>query len=373
MTDRYTRRIYLALAEGRDLTSDEETHLAGCAACGAAAERARDFEWALHRDLAEPAVPLPADPGGLPADRPNRTAPALVAVGAAVLVIAVGGGAALVATPEQSPTPMPTPTPAAVAVTAEPSASPTAAPTPRFGPSVAPLVAGTYAHLAVPELSFHDRPGGDPFTDINPGSDVWVIEVVEDWYLVQAQEAMSAEHIFGFVPIAEPAQGGEGEAAFMPTLTEFPDPDCQLDLHAFYVLSLHPQRQLECLGDQPVAIEGYAIERGAERSSPYAGEPAWLAEWPSLEVSSAIGPAVTGISVPIHVPPDLEIDIPTSDREAHEGTLLRVTGHLDDPASTECQRTPIAAPYPAVDDELSELWCRQRFVVDSVEIVDPGS
>jgi hypothetical protein len=367
VTDRYTRRIYLALAEGRDLSSDEEAHLAGCASCGAAADRARDFERALHRDLSERAVPLPADPRGLPDDRRSRTAPALVAAVAVVAVIAVSAGAALVGVPDPSPTPMPTPTPPTVAVTAEPSASPPApSVTPQVEPSVEPLEDGAYAHLAVPELSFHDRPGGDPFTDINPGSDVWVIEVVDDWYLVQAQEAMSAEHIFGWVPIAR----GESVA---PTLTEVPAPDCQLDVNAFYVLSLHPQRRLECLGDQPVTIEGFAIDRRADLMSPYAGEPAWLAQWPRLEVSSAIGPAVTGISVWAHVPPDLEVDIPTSDREAHEGTLLRITGHLDDPASAECQRTPRAAPYPELDDLLSERWCRQRFVVDTVEIIDPES
>jgi len=372
MTDRYTRRIYLALAEGRDLSADEETHLGGCSSCRAVAERARDFERALHRDLTEQAVPLPADPRGLPDEGPSRTAPALVAAVAAIAVLAIGGGAALVATPDPSQTVMPTPPP--VAVTAEPSDSPPLpAVTPEVQASIEPLDAGAYAHLAGPELSFHDRPGGDPFADINPGSDVWVIEVVEDWYLVQAQEAMAAEHIFGFVPIAEPPPGSAGDSASVPTLTEFPNPDCRLDLHAFYVLSLHPQRQLECLGDQAVVIEGYAIERGADLSSPYAGEPAWLAQWPPLEVSSVIGPAANGISVPIHVPPDLEVNIPTSDREGHEGTLLRVTGHLDDPASSDCQRTPLAAPYPVLDAELSERWCRQRFVVDSVEIVDPES
>ena len=366
VSDRYTRRIYLALAEGRDLSSDEEAHLAGCASCGAAAERARDFELALHRDLGDRAVPLPADPRGLPAERPARTAPALVAAAVALVVIVVGGGVALVAMPEPSPTPTPTATPPAVAVTAEPSASPSApAATPQPEPSIEPLVAGAYAHVAVPELSFHDRPAGDPFTDVNPSSDVWVIEVVDDWYLVQAPEELSAEHVFGWVPIA---QGGS-----VPTLTEFAASDCQLDVNAFFVLSLHPQRQLECLGEQRVTIEGYAIDRSGDLRSPYAGEPAWLAQWPQLEVSSAIGPAVTGISVWIHVPPDLELDIPTSDREAHEGTLLRIAGHLDDPASASCVRTRLVEPYPPVNDELSEQWCRQRFVVDSVEIVDPES
>lgn len=362
MTDRYTRRIYLALAEGRDLSSDEEAHVAGCATCDAAAERAREFERALHRDLGDRAVPIPADPRGLAADRPGRMTPAVVAAVAAIAVIAVGGGAALVGVPDPSPTSKPTPAPSAVAVTAEPSSSALAPPvTPRIEPSLEPLAAGAYAHLAVPELSFHDRPGGDPFTAINPGSDVWVIEVVDDWYLVQAQEEMSAEHIFGWVPIAQ--------GTSVPTLTEFAASDCELDLNAFFVLSLHPQRQLECLGDRAVAIEGYAIERGAEPISPYSGEPTWLAQWPSLEISSVIGPAVTGISVWAHVPPDLEVEIPTSDRDAHEGNLLRIMGHLDDPASADCTRTPLIEPYPTVGDNLSELWCRQRFVVDSVETV----
>lgn len=71
-----------------------------------------------------------------------------------------------------------------------------------------------------------------------------------------------------------------------------------------------------------------------------------------------------------HLPPELEGTIPTADRESHEGTLLSVTGHFDDPRSTECSLTPTADGYPTVDPGNAALWCRQRFVVDAVEIVD---
>jgi hypothetical protein len=103
----------------------------------------------------------------------------------------------------------------------------------------------------------------------------------------------------------------------------------------------------------------------------YRGEPSWLAQTPRIALSSVIGPAADGFSLTIHLPPDLEDDVPMSDREGHEGTPLRVTGHFDDPASSECDRRPVANSYPALEPGLSERWCRQRFVVDSVEVIDP--
>ena len=51
MTDPFSRRIYLTLAEGRDLSAGDEAHLATCATCQAAAARAQEFERALHGEL----------------------------------------------------------------------------------------------------------------------------------------------------------------------------------------------------------------------------------------------------------------------------------------------------------------------------------
>ena len=367
MTDRYTPRIYLALAEGRDLSSDEETHLAGCAACGAAAERALDFERALHRDLADRAVPVPADPRGLPTDRRGRMAPALLAVVAAIAVIGVGGSVALIAMPEPSPSP----TPPVVAVTAEPSGSPSApvsaspsatlpVPTPSSEPSPTPdpIVAGTYAQVADGERTeLRDGPDGMAFAQLLPAYDVWVVGREDGWVHVEAIDSATLEYVFGWVRV-------EG-------LVPMDAIECDAAGGVWGIVSSHPQRQLECLGGEPVVVEGYATGGDAIQRA-YGGDPSWLAEIQSIALSSVIGPAVEGFSLPIHLPPDLDEDVPLSDRDGHQGTRLRVTGHLDDRASSGCERRPVAGSYPPMDAELSVQWCRQRFVVDSVEVVPEG-
>lgn len=120
-------------------------------------------------------------------------------------------------------------------------------------------------------------------------------------------------------------------------------------------------------------IAGYAIDVSErEVAWPYSGDPAWLAAPPTLELSSVIGPAVSGFSVGLHVPPDLDGTIPTSDREAHEGTLLELTGHFDDPRSGTCTMAALMEGYPPIEANHAELWCRQQFVVDRVEVLEPA-
>lgn len=90
MTDRFTRSIYLALAEGRDLSADEEHHLASCDGCRAAADRAREFERALHAELAPMAAPLPGDPLASAPRYHGRWGAAALVLG--VLALSVVGG-----------------------------------------------------------------------------------------------------------------------------------------------------------------------------------------------------------------------------------------------------------------------------------------
>lgn len=372
MTDRHTRRIYLALAEGRDLSADDERHLATCDACRRAAEQARDFERALHRDLAGTAGPLPADPRGTPADPARRGSVGLVAVLVLIGAIGVGGAAAMLGSAE--PTPPPDPAPSAVAATANPTAVPSEVPpTPR--PTAQPpaqLAAGDYAQLAVRALSLHDRPDGEPFTGINPGADLWIVEVHEDWYLVEALRELSTEYVFGWVPSTTTTDTGGGPEE-VATLRELAPGECANAMPWIYVtLAYHPQRQLECLSGQPVVFEGYATDLGASDDRSYGGEPAWLAQAPELTVSSVIGPAVTGFSVFAHLPPGWDSPIPMSDRDGHEGVLLRITGHFDDPSAGNCDHVPLKGAYPPMDQRLSEIWCRQQLVIDAVDVVPTG-
>lgn len=51
-------------------------------------------------------------------------------------------------------------------------------------------------------------------------------------------------------------------------------------------------------------------------------------------------------------------------------SIVRVTGHFNDPASTTCV---IAAPDHELSDPIdpptAELYCRERFVVDGYEVI----
>ena len=362
MSDRFSRPIYLALAEGRDLTAEQESHLQGCDACRTAADRAREFERALHRDLAELATPLPADPLSVADARPARLARPAVAFAVVALLLTAGAAGALLTTPEPSPEP---PT------TTDPVPSPSV-PASAI-PDVGQLEAGDYAQMAVDELELLGAPDGDAFTSMQPGSEAWVVRVRDGWYLVEAVDASSNEYVFGWVPAAG---AGEDPQSRAPTLRETSPAECQaLDQFGTLVLAaMHPQRQLECYAGDELTLEGYAIEyedRGAEKA--YTGQPEWLADVPPLYLSGAIGPAVNSGSVPLHLSPYVSLNIPTSEREAHDGFLLRVTGHVGDRDSVDCTRIPLIEAYPPIDDELSETWCRQRFGVDRVDLVEPDT
>ena len=239
------------------------------------------------------------------------------------------------------------PTPTVTASTPSPSAS-----------SSGPIEVGGYAQTPGDGLALRDRPLGETFTEVLPGSALWVIEIVGGWALVEGQDAATLAFGFGWAPVAD-------LVAHAPSACD-PSPEM-----AWGTAGLHPQRALECQGDVPLILEGFAVE-GPGMEPAYVGEPSWLAETPAVWLSSVIGPAATGFWVPMHLPPGFADDVPMSDREGLSGSLLRVTGHYDDPASATCAHTPAGEGYPAMDAERSEIWCRQQLVVDSIEVMDPG-
>ena len=60
---------------------------------------------------------------------------------------------------------------------------------------------------------------------------------------------------------------------------------------------------------------------------------------------------------------------------AGSGSIVRVTGHFSDPASTTCVLNgadwSTGEPLPAAgpDPRIAELYCREQFVVDAYEII----
>ena len=369
MTDPFSRRIYLTLAEGRDLSAGDEAHLATCATCQAAAARSQEFERALHGELADFRTPMPADPFVVAESRhgPRVLGPGLAA-GLVVLVVGLAGVGLLAAPgPEPSPDPSlaPTASPSSLAPSPTetpqltPSPPPSASPEPTAEEAVRP---GDYAVVPIAgEFAVYDRPDGTPFAQALPGSELYVIGVRDGWAEVEAQRMASYDYVFGWVQASTIQRHAPSSCL-----------DMEPGSYVWFSTGSHPQRDLACYGrDGQLVVRGYAIDRTGDPAPPYTGDPVWLAGPGPLELTSAIGPAVTGFSAFLHLPPELEGTIPTSDREGFEGTLLSVTGHFDDPRSSGCSLIPVADGYPAVDRMNAELWCRQRFVVDAVEIVEP--
>jgi hypothetical protein len=372
MSDRFTRRIYLALAEGRDLTAHEARHLAGCDVCQAATARARAFEAGLRQELAHLRAPLPADPLAVTEGRSGSRSPMSALLVALVVVLASGAGAAVLWSTDADPSPAPSeaatsmpPSPMPSPPTSPrqtPSDPPPATPSPTAAPSADQAVRpGDYAVVPQREFALYDEPNGASFALAQPGSDLYVIGVRDGWAEVQAAVHLSFGYVFAWVP-----------ADMLTRRTPTPCLEVEPGTHVWFGNVAHPQRDLECNGSsRQIVARGYAIDRSGDPPAAYRGEPSWLAGQGTLELVAAIGPAVTTVWSFVHLPPDLEGTIPTSDREGFEGTLLEVTGHFDDPRSSGCTLTPVADGYPPVSAANARLLCRQRFVVDAVVVVEP--
>ncbi len=66
----------------------------------------------------------------------------------------------------------------------------------------------------------------------------------------------------------------------------------------------------------------------------------------------------------MRVAPDSGLEIPA------DGSIVRVTGHYSDPASTTCSMATFDGELAiAVDPRTAELYCREQFVVDSFEVI----
>ena len=122
--------------------------------------------------------------------------------------------------------------------------------------------------------------------------------------------------------------------------------------------------RLACFGADPITLDGSfgCLDCGSDGSGVF--EPPWLAG-PS---AGPLGdPTNSGRpSIALHFPPALEAP------EAE--SLVRVTGHFDDPAAGTCEITFGDTP---VAPEMAVQLCRVRFVVDSfkplsVEEVPPA-
>ena len=125
--------------------------------------------------------------------------------------------------------------------------------------------------------------------------------------------------------------------------------------------------RLACFGDRSLTLEGTFSCGVCDGTMAGDFEPFWLA-WPLggsflWAEYEAVGPLVMRTSEVSGV----ELPVP--------GSIVRVTGHFSDPASTTCTVvTFIGEQATPVDQRTAELYCREQFVVDALEVIgtDPN-
>ena len=157
------------------------------------------------------------------------------------------------------------------------------------------------------------------------------------------------------------AAAGSGAEPYL----ELVPPDCptaEPDLATLIEMASDWNR-LECFGDRSLTLEGtfgcgYCDGTMAGNFAPF-----WLA-WPLggqflwADFHSDVGPLV------VHAAPDSGVELPAV------GSIVRVTGHFSDPISATCtMSTFIGEQATAVDQRTAELYCRERFVLVTLEVI----
>ncbi|HEX6128376.1 MAG TPA: hypothetical protein VF071_05065 [Candidatus Limnocylindria bacterium] len=297
----------------------------------------------------------------------SRRQPWTLLLAAALLLVAVGAGAALasglvripwlVVNPSPSPSPSPTATPLpSEPASIEPSASPTLPPT-----SDAVLPPSSLATTLV-ELPLHQLPGTDtPLEATIPAGETILIHAFgpemaegETWYPVAW-----AEDFTGWPQNPETSLGGwvavtrDGFSTIEPV-----EPACPTGTPDVPGLAgMLGWERLSCLGETEITLEGSWVA-GAGGVVPFSVEPAWL------NPMSSIGGAIADGEAQIPFVLDPTAQLPAG---IQAGDPIRIVGHHDDPAARTCS---IDLEGPVLD-ESAQLFCRQAFVVTSVEILAP--
>jgi hypothetical protein len=257
-------------------------------------------------------------------------------------------------------------------VTTEPSPEPTPQP---GGPD-------TIAQVTVNELNLRAEPAtsAKSFGHLSVGDRVFVLQGPEQaegygWYRVAivdaamfagTVEATCADKCLaarvGWVAGITDRQ----EAWLVPAqLTCPPDPG----LVTF--AELEPLERLACYGDRTLTLEGVVWQPCCGWVGPFLYEPDWLS-WPSYGVYlQPVGEALHSGGMGIR------LDTSAGFKWPAYADIIRVTGHVDDPAASSCtikveEWAAQQDPNLAVDPEqlaYAPIGCRTEFVVDSMEVL----
>ena len=307
------------------------------------------------RSLAEAPVP-PALAGSVslrvrdhPSRRPSLRLPILA--GAAGLLLVVSLAMAAGWRPPFDLLPGPETTPA-----------PSAAPVPTSSPGVVlPGGDGTYARVVNPGAELRTEPGGGDLVltldDNDMGASVLVLGRAEvggrAWTKVEF-EGWDGPVAFAWLEetVASSAPTGY-EVPVLEATTWIPCPDVA-DLSPHQVAGLTHAERLACFGPETISFGPVLV-----RDDPHftdQGSPDWLAGPAAHAITSNIETGHSFVVAPLRVRPEVDVQVPA-------GEWIRLTGHFDDAAAADCERTGARGDMPVGDAADHVLWCRQQLVV----------
>jgi hypothetical protein len=148
---------------------------------------------------------------------------------------------------------------------------------------------------------------------------------------------------------------GDGTEPYIQLL----DPRCPVRPVTLPVVeAMLPWEQLACFGAEPMTLEGTFGCGVCSGIFPGTFEPAWLAfpfsgAFLSGDPNARVGPFAMRFA-------------PGGPAQPAHGRILRVVGHFDDPSAIGCTVAPGEPPVP-LDPTAAELYCREQFVVESIE------
>jgi hypothetical protein len=327
---------------------------------------------------------------------------------AAVLLAVLVGGCA---TPGASPQPSGSPTvgeatPAVPSPSPTDTAAPTVAPTPAESPvavasespaadpckyapydgtsTIAPLKPGQAVRISVAELNLREGPcTGSPLLGTLPKGRILI---VRDYPYGPVKSGGYAWYQVVVKPNTDPVNA-------LPPLPDSPFPDgtdsaigwvavhdgthpyvtplaarCPAAPDLENVIGMLPAEWLACF-DGPIVLQGTYGCGGCGGAGGPVGSPNWLAdifEFEQLHLNWSDSFSYRPIG--LHF-------TPTGPAKPTEGSIIKVTVHVDDLAASTCTFVWGIDPPPFNVPELFAVaWCRERFVVDSYEVLgtDPA-
>jgi hypothetical protein len=163
----------------------------------------------------------------------------------------------------------------------------------------------------------------------------------------------------GTEPVSGWIAADDGTRPFVAALP----PRCPASVDLKNLEGMLPAERLACFGG-PIVLEGTIGCGGCGGINPSVYKPRWLidplsGDFLSSDPATRIGP------IELRFPPD-------GPARPTDGSIIRVTVHLDDPRSTNCSiklADDNGNPTIVVDPSTAVLFCRERLVVESYHVI----